>query len=84
MLATLTYRPHLPATFAVELYLTGKLRSVWPNALVFRVTEDNGEKFILRRPDNPDITLGTEFAEARLALYALIRLHKAGAPIPGE
>jgi len=57
----------------VESYLTGKLRSVWPDAIVFRI---DGQ-YILKRVGEPDLGLGDEFHSARLALYAVIRYHKA-------
>jgi hypothetical protein len=67
----------------VEAYLTGKATAVWPAALVVRVEDDHGTRFALQRPGREDLVLGVEFGEARRALYAAIKHHKAGGTIPG-
>ena len=83
MLAILTTSPPLPTAIHIEAYLTGKLRSVWPDALVVRVDTDGSQQFILRRPNHSDVVLASDFEAARLALYAVIRHTKAGGQYPG-
>ena len=67
----------------VEAYLTGKATAIWPAALIIRVDDDHGTRFLLKRPGHEDLELGGEFAEARRALYAAIKHHKAGGNLPG-
>lgn len=67
----------------VENYLTGKALAAWPAALVVRVDDDNGTRFLLQRPGHEDLQLAQTFGEARRALYNAIRHHKAGGQLPG-
>ncbi len=68
----------------VEAYLTGKAAAVWPAALVIRVEHEHAlQRFVLQRPGHEDLDLGAEFGEARRALYAAIKHHKAGGRLPG-
>jgi hypothetical protein len=76
--ATLLYMPT-----RVEAYLTGKAAAVWPAALIVRVDDEHGTRFYLQRPGQADLELGGEFNEARRALYATIKHHKAGGKLPG-
>lgn len=51
---------------------------MWPAALIVRVDDENGTRYVLQRPNLPDVELGEEFGAARRALYAAIDHHKAG------
>lgn len=81
MSATATHYYTLPTR--VESYLTGKATAVWPAALVVRVDDQHGTRFVLQRPGQQDLELGAEFAEARRALYAAIKHQQAGGKLPG-
>jgi hypothetical protein len=70
-------------TTTVEVFLTGKTVAVWPAALVVRVDTEHGTRYILQRPGHEDLVLGGDFPEARRALYAAIKHHKAGGQLPG-
>lgn len=53
----------------VNGFLSGKAGFVWPGALVI----EGPDRWLLRRPNVPDIGLGSDFKHARMALYAMIR-----------
>lgn len=78
---TTTSTPTMPAR--IEQFLTGKARAVWPTALVVRVDDENGQRFLLQVPAQSDVDLGAEFNEARRSLYALRDHVKAGGKLPG-
>jgi hypothetical protein len=80
-LSALTITPIMPAR--IEQFLTGKARAVWPTALVVRVDDEHGQRYLLQIPGSADVGLGDEFNEARRSLYALRDHIKAGGKLPG-
>lgn len=72
-----------PMPVRVEQFLTGKARAVWPAALIVRVEDEHGQRYLLQIPGRQDVDLGAEFNEARRSLYALRDHVKAGGKLPG-
>lgn len=70
------------AQLRVDDYLTRKASGAWPAALVVVRVDADEKRYVLQRPGHQDIELGTEFGNARRALYAAIQHTKAGGRLP--
>jgi hypothetical protein len=62
----------------IEQFLTGKATAQSPNALVLRMEDEHGHRFLRQIPGQPDVELGEESNGARRSSYALRDYIKAG------
>lgn len=67
---------------AIDRFLTGKAQALWPSALVYR--ETNSGTFYLERETEERVALSKGFADARVALYQLLRAERERRNSKGE
>ena len=54
-------------------YLSRLIQNTWPDALVVCLLEPGSETWVVQRPGEEDLGLGSNFSEAKQAAHAIVK-----------